>query len=135
MCLLIGSFYYAQHFNTQLYNQNPAAYYLHSDSLFHDFLLNPKNAEKKYLKKFVQVQGIVQEVYAKKGNKLKITLRPNDIYHGISCIIDKAHSKIKQPLCIGKKITIKGLCMGKKSDVLLHDCIIVAEKDNRLAKH
>jgi hypothetical protein len=103
----------------------PAAYSLNSEELYTEYFIDKETANIKYKSKVIEVTGIVQEVYSKKGNCLKIILRNKDIYNGVSCIIENSDVQIITPLKLGSSVTLKGYCEGIDSDVMLLKCILV----------
>jgi len=76
-----------------------AKFVISSDVIINEFLQNPKEAEKKYLNKTIEIKGIVSEI-----NKNNLTLN-----NSVFC---QFNDTIKSNLTIKDNITIKGRCIG-----------------------
>ena len=61
-------------------------YYIHSSELYSDFKYNSNTASTKYFNKKLQIKGVVQELYTRKDNTIRLIIW-NEDYNGINCII------------------------------------------------
>ncbi len=86
--------------------------------LVNDYTTNEDSANKKYLDKTIEVTGEVTSV--KKDSLINVTLKSNDAFASVYCTMQGNQAKPDS----GKTITIKGICTGKLSDVVLKDAII-----------
>lgn len=86
--------------------------------LVNDFTNNEDSANKKYLDKTIEVTGEVALV--KQDSLINVTLKSNDAFASVYCTMQSNQPKPNS----GKTITIKGICTGKLSDVVLKDAII-----------
>lgn len=86
--------------------------------LVNDYTTNEDSANKKYLDKTVEVTGEVSLI--KQDSLINVTLKSNDAFASVYCTMQGNQPKPDS----GKTITIKGICTGKLSDVVLKDAII-----------
>ena len=80
-------------------------------------------ANKKYLDKAIQVTGEVAEAKTNEDSTIAVTLKSADAFSNVYCTLLKNQT---QPLA-GKVITLKGICTGMLSDVVLIDAVIVKQ--------
>lgn len=86
--------------------------------LVNDYTNSEDSANKKYLDKTIEVTGEVASV--KQDSLISVTLKSNDAFASVYCTMQGNQAKPDS----GKTITIKGICTGKLSDVVLKDAII-----------
>ncbi len=91
-----------------------------ADTIVNEFANNEKAANAKYLDKPLQVKGEVSEVKKNQDGKPVVMLKTNDPMSGIMCTLKKDEN-----IQLGSQITIKGICTGYLTDVVLIECIIV----------
>ena len=82
---------------------------------------NESNANALYLDKPIEIKGEIAETKADQAGNTTITLKSNDPFANVFCTLKKADSSVK----VGQTITIKGICTGFLSDVVLKEAIIV----------
>lgn len=93
--------------------------------LFDAFAQNETQANAKYLDKVMEVTGKVAEVGVNLDKRPIIMLETNDMLFGIRCTMTDSLFVIEP----GSTITIKGICTGYLSDVVLTSGIIVENKE------
>jgi uncharacterized membrane protein len=86
--------------------------------LLNDYTNNEDSANKKYLDKTIEVTGEVASV--KQDSLISVTLKTNNVFSSVYCTLQGNQPKPDS----GKIVTIKGICTGKLSDVVLKDAII-----------
>jgi hypothetical protein len=88
--------------------------------LFTKFSTNEPQANNSYLNKVLQVSGQVLEVKSNSTAGRVVILNTGDSLFGIACTLDKP--EVVKP---GEKITVKGICTGYLSDVVLTNSYLV----------
>lgn len=88
--------------------------------LFTKFSTNEPQANNRYLNKVLQVSGQVLEVKSNSTAGRVVILNTGDPLFGIACTLDKP--EVVKP---GEKITVKGICTGYLSDVVLTNSYLV----------
>jgi hypothetical protein len=84
---------------------------------------NEANANTQYLNKAVEITGEVSEVKPDAEGKPTITLKSEDAFSNVYCTLKQATPGIDT----GKTITIKGVCTGFLSDVVVIDAIVTKQ--------
>lgn len=84
---------------------------------------NEANANTQYLNKAVEITGEVSEVKPDAEGKPTITLKSEDALSNVYCTLKQATPGIDT----GKTITIKGVCTGFLSDVVVIDAIVTKQ--------
>ena len=88
---------YQEHRN--IYIEDPK-YILTSDSLFHDFSINEKEANQMYINQIIRIKGVINTI---SENQLIL-------YPGIACMVD-SNIKINE-VAPKDTIELKGRCIG-----------------------
>lgn len=86
-----------------------------------DFLANEDSANKVYLNKAIAITGEVIEAKKNLDGKPTVTLKSNDSFSNIYCTLKDDAGQFQG----GTTITVKGICTGFLSDVVIIDAIIV----------
>ncbi len=86
-----------------------------------DFTANEDSANKMYLNKALAITGEVIEAKKNQDGKPTVTLKSNDNFYNIYCTLKDDAGQIQG----GTTITVKGICTGFLSDVVIIDAIIV----------
>lgn len=86
-----------------------------SSQLFEDFETNETIANAQYLGKILEVTGTVSEVLTNQNGETVILLNSKGGLFGVSCTMEK---EISSPP-VDKQITVKGICTGYLSDVVI----------------
>lgn len=89
-------------------------------NLFREFSDNEQVASKTYNGNVLEVTGIVSSTGTNQEGKTVVQLQTNDPMFGINCSMEK-DAVIKE----GEKVTIKGICSGFTSDVILIRCYLI----------
>lgn len=82
------------------------------------YSINEDSANKKFLDKTISVTGEV--IAVQEDSLINVTLKSNDAFINVYCTLQSNQPRPDS----GKTITIKGICTGKLSDVVLTDAII-----------
>ncbi|NCU03111.1 MAG: hypothetical protein GXC73_03915 [Chitinophagaceae bacterium] len=93
---------------------------LTATDLFRAFSEQEKQATEKYSGKVLEVTGIVSAVTVNQQGNSIISLQSDDLMFGINCTMEKATTVKK-----GSTVTIKGLCSGFTTDVILIRCYLI----------
>jgi hypothetical protein len=92
--------------------------------LYATFTSNEPQANQVYLNKVLQVSGQVLEVKTIPNSGRVVVLNTGDPMFGVACKLNKVENT-SRPVKPGEKITIKGICTGYLSDVVLtNSCLI-----------
>ncbi len=90
---------------------------INATDLFNAYSLNEAEANKMYIDKVIAVTGEVSNVATNGEGKTVVLLKSDDLMFGVNCTLEEAAS-IKN----GETITLKGLCTGYLTDVVLIRC-------------
>ncbi len=90
-------------------------------SLVKAYQENETNANALYLDKPIEIKGEIAETKTDQAGNTTITLKSEDPFASVFCTLKKAEPSLK----VGQTITVKGICTGFLSDVVLKDAIIV----------
>jgi hypothetical protein len=82
---------------------------------------NESNANALYLDKPIEIKGEIGETKADQAGNTTLTLKSEDAFASVFCTLKKADASLKA----GQIITVKGICTGFLSDVVLKEAIIV----------
>ena len=91
-----------------------------ADSLFHMFSTNENKANALYLDKAIAVTGTINEIGKNQDGKPVIILKTADPLYGIACTLKNDEVSYAP----GSSVSLKGICSGYTTDVVLRDCII-----------
>jgi hypothetical protein len=70
----------------------------------------------------VQVSGTIASV-ENDTSGVSIALETGDPINGVSCVLDKFTKQAKTDFKVGEPITLKGICTGKLTDVVIDRCV------------
>jgi len=90
---------------------------INATDLFNAYSLNEVEANKTYINKVVAVTGEVSNVGTNNEGKTVVLLKSDDLMFGVNCTLEVA-----APIKNGETITLKGLCTGFLTDVVLIRC-------------
>ncbi|HZG00339.1 MAG TPA: hypothetical protein VEY71_05015 [Chitinophagales bacterium] len=93
--------------------------------LFAQFESNEQRANTEYLNKIISVTGVVGEVSTNQNNEKVVVLRSPDMIFGVFCTMLPDETGAASNLAEGQTVTIKGLCTGYTTDVVLTECSLV----------
>ncbi len=91
-----------------------------ASEIFSAYNTNEATANNLYLDKVIAVSGEINEIRTNQDGNPAILLKSDDPLFGVSCTMKESVNNLKT----GVKVTIKGICSGFTSDVVLRDCII-----------
>ena len=116
----IGVWYYVYKVDHGINVAKTTGIVITADQLVQEFNANEDSANKKYLNKVLQVTGEVSEV--KQDSTLtNVTLKTADMLSNVYLTLVANEPKPDS----GKIVTVKGICTGKLSDVVLNEAIII----------
>lgn len=90
---------------------------INATDLFNAYSLNEKEANKNYIDKVVAVTGEVSTIATNSEGKTVVLLKTDDLMFGVNCTLEE--NTVVKP---GETITLKGLCTGYLTDVVLIRC-------------
>ncbi len=96
-----------------------------ASELFTVYVEDEALANAKYLDKVIEVSGTIREFSTNKEGIRSVYLESGDLLFGISCELDPLTSAPKNKIKTGEAITIKGICTGMLTDVVLVRCVIL----------
>jgi hypothetical protein len=104
-------------------------------SLVKEFEINDSSANRKYLGKVIETDGIVKEVQKDEAGYYTVVLGETGKLSTVRCSMDTAHQQDASRLRVGSSAVMRGSCtgfnkddMGLGSDVILNFCVIVSTK-------
>jgi hypothetical protein len=92
--------------------------------LYSKFTSNEPQANQAYLNKVLQVSGQVLEVKNVTSAGKVVVLNTGDPMFGVACMLNNVKAPTR-PVKPGEKITIKGICTGYLSDVVLTNSYLI----------
>lgn len=91
-----------------------------SSDLFLQFETNEETGNTKFLDKAILVRGEVAEIVTNQEGKTVVILATDNPLFGVSCTMEGPSDGVQ----IGSSVTIKGICVGYLSDVVINRAII-----------
>ncbi|WP_435624865.1 OB-fold protein [Flagellimonas sp.] len=101
-----------------------AEYHIKSEDLLDSFISNEELANKMYVEKTIEVEGIVKEVTFL-NNRYTVLLQGNGSYTCIMCDMKEDQVAQVQTLAKGNSVVLKGICKGFLMDAILLNCVLV----------
>lgn len=89
--------------------------------LFRSFEEDEAKANTLYLDRVLEITGIISEITANQNMTPIIVLETENIAFGVRCTMDTVEANV----LVGETVTIKGICTGYLSDVIITNAIIV----------
>lgn len=93
--------------------------------LFADFQTDEAKANNMYLDKTLEVNGVVIEISENQEQSLIIVLESGDPIFGVRCTLATSEGLPK----VGESVTIKGICTGYLSDVVINSAHLVKSRN------
>ncbi|MBX9783667.1 MAG: OB-fold putative lipoprotein [Chitinophagaceae bacterium] len=87
-------------------------------TLFNAYTKDEASANKLYLEKVLQVNGEVTEVIQNEEGLKVVLLKTEDAMFGVNCTLEQKNITVSK----GEKVTLKGICTGYLTDVVLIRC-------------
>lgn len=112
-------FYKPTHFKRDITTEK--AITISSAALVKAYQDNETTANTLYLDKSLEVKGEITETKPDQSGKTTVTLKSDDALAGVLCTLKTTDNSLKA----GQTVTIKGICTGFLSDVVLKEAIIV----------
>jgi tRNA_anti-like len=100
--------------------ENETAIVIGATKLFDTYEKSESVADTKYLNQVLEVTGKVSEISANMDNKKVILLETSNPMFGVRCTMQDSLISIQ----VGTTITIKGICTGYLSDVVITNGIL-----------
>ncbi len=92
-----------------------------ADSLSAQFQANEKEANSKYLNKAIQVTGIIVSIDKNQEGKITVIIGRADSFSNVSVTLISTTPLTQK---VGETITIKGVCTGALSDVIITEGVV-----------
>jgi hypothetical protein len=115
-----------------LYNQEPADVrqlkadiQVSASELVAAFSADENAANTQYLDKVIDVTGNVASVSVDSSGAATVFLETGDPMSAVTCSFYKEEAASVSALTPGREVTIKGICTGKLSDVVLNRCSLI----------
>lgn len=123
IAILCGVYYYSFVYSKQHHRnaQSELAIKISADSLTNAFQLNEQEANKKYLNKALEVTGTLLNTNKDQSGHTTILIGKSDAFSNVSATLVTS-APIAQKT--GESITVKGICTGNLSDVVITDGVI-----------
>jgi hypothetical protein len=116
--IVVISMYYKPHRSVE----SEQAIVIDARQLFLEYETDESLANTKYLNKAVEVTGTVAEITINQNNKTVLLLETSNPMFGVSCTLESDNSNVE----IGSSVSIKGICTGYLSDVVITQGIVIA---------
>lgn len=98
-----------------------------AEQLFADYEMDENASNEKYLNKTLQIKGSIIDVGANQDGESTAMLDAGNPMFGVQVTFNPKEKEKLEQLTIGDKITIKGICTGYLSDVIVTNGVIVKE--------
>lgn len=112
-------FYRPTHFKRSVADET--AITIVADSLISAYQKDESTANAQYLNKALSITGTIKEIGKNQEGKQTITLSSADPFTSVHCTLVTELPNAE----IGKQITVKGICTGFLSDVVVIDAIVI----------
>ncbi len=104
-------------------------YVITAKELATEFGTNEPESTKKYVGTddkmiVVQVSGVISNIQ-KDTSGISFSLDTGDPLLGVSCTLDKFSKQPRTDFKTGERVTVKGICTGKLSDVIMDRCVVI----------
>ena len=121
--IALSAYYYIFIYSSQNHRQvqSEAAIVISSDSLVAQYQADEKLANSLYLNKAVEVTGILLSKDKNQEGKTTLVIGRSDSFSNVSVTMLSSAPITQQ---VGTPITIKGLCTGSLSDVVITDGVV-----------
>ncbi len=112
-------FYKPTHFKRDVADEQ--AITITAKDMVKEFQANEDSANKKFLNKAIAITGEVIEAKKNQDGKSTVTLKSDDSFSNVYCTLKEEGGEINN----GSTITVKGICTGFLSDVVIIDAIVI----------
>ena len=119
----LGGYYYVFVYSKTHHRnvQSEKGLVIQADSLSAAYQANEKNANTLYLNKAVEVSGTIVSIDKNQEGKITIILGRSDSFSNVSITLISTAPLFQK---IGETITIKGVCTGALSDVIITEGVV-----------
>ncbi len=119
----LGGYYYVFVYSKTHHRnvQSEKSLVIQADSLSAQFQANEKNANALYLNKAVEISGTIVNIDKNQEGKITLIIGRSDSFSNVSVTLIST-TPITQK--IGETITIKGVCTGALSDVIVTEGVV-----------
>ena len=119
----LGGYYYVFVYSKTHHRnvQSEKGIVIQADSLSAAYQANEKNANALYLNKAVEVSGTIVSIDKNQEGKITIILGRSDSFSNVSVTLISTAPLTQK---IGETITIKGVCTGALSDVIVTEGVV-----------
>ena len=129
LCILVGGAFGLYSWFKPHESIGTPKYIITPKELASEFNTHETEATKKYVgaddKMIVlQVTGVISSIQ-KDTSGISLSLETGDPLLGVSCTLDKFTKQLRTDFKIGEQITVKGVCTGKLSDVIMDRCVVL----------
>lgn len=93
-----------------------------ADSLIQEFTNNEASANSKYLNKVLAIKGVVLDTASNQQGKPTLTVGNANNLSNVFVTLD---APLTHPIKLNDSISIKGVCSGYLSDVVISDALVV----------
>ena len=98
---------------------------INSDKLFLAYEKNEAEANQKYLDNVLEVTGVVTEILKNQSDQSVIVLASDNPMFAVTCTTAEEIKNIQ----VGMVVTMKGICTGYLSDVVITNGIVVQSRN------
>ncbi len=96
-----------------------------SQDLIKAFETNEQEANAKFVGKLIEVSGKIGQIDKTEDGSVNILLESENPMSTVMCQLDAVEKTDQSGLAVGQSVSIKGLCSGYTTDVVLDRCHIV----------
>jgi flagellar basal body-associated protein FliL len=101
--------------------QGETSIIISADSLVAAYQANEQKANTTYLNKAVEVTGTILTIDKDQANHITILMGKADAFSNVSITLSSSQPIMQK---VGDVITVKGVCTGNLSDVILNEAVI-----------
>jgi hypothetical protein len=117
LIVFIGAFIaYKQYTKPHRLIEEEIAISIEASQLFSEFETSEVGANQKYLNKVISVTGTIVELNTNQDGASIILLETENPMFGVSCTLEEKSDLVN----VGSQVTIKGICTGYLSDVVVN---------------
>ncbi|MDQ3142245.1 MAG: OB-fold putative lipoprotein [Bacteroidota bacterium] len=103
-------------------------YKLSSTELFTEFQDKEEAATKMYINQPVELEGIVESIQKNEQGIISLSLQSGSLMGNVICELDPKVPVEESNYQQGKLIKVRGICTGKLLDVIISQCVIIANR-------
>lgn len=121
--LAAGTWYYVFDYSKTHHRDvaNEKGIVVNAVQIVKEFQTNEATANTKYLNKALEVNGVITEIKKDQAGHTTVSLKSDDAFSIVFCTLKSANPHLNT----GSNITIKGICTGFLSDVVINEGIVM----------